>query len=136
MIEGFGAGYGPGSVLCTTVVDPGGPKTYGSYGPGSATLLKTYLNSINWVQVLEVAELEGHQHIQISKMSVFLNDVLSFLSEKMIYYRQNSFKVSLLYEKSYAWPKLLFRKISSYTEYRQKVSPQCELSDVGLSHLS
>jgi hypothetical protein len=49
MIEGSGAGYWPGSVLCTTVTDPGGPKTYGSYGFGSTTLLTTYLNSINWL---------------------------------------------------------------------------------------
>jgi hypothetical protein len=135
MIEGSG---GPGSVPRTN--GSGRPKDNGSNGSGSATVLTTNLNSINSCQVLEIAQLQGHQYapkyIQISYTIVFRNDDLSFLSEKMIFYRQNSYKGSLLCEQSYARSKLLSVKRSSYTEYRQKVSPQCELSYVGPSHFS
>jgi hypothetical protein len=45
MIEGsgFGAGYGYVPLTNDLDPDPGGPKTYGSDGSGSATLLKAKL---------------------------------------------------------------------------------------------
>jgi hypothetical protein len=40
-------GYGSGSVHYLVLMDPDGPKTYGSYGSGSATLLfRVYYNKV------------------------------------------------------------------------------------------